>query len=37
MQATNKKGQYVKQTAMNKLKYAFNVVIWKIERWVKPN
>jgi hypothetical protein len=37
MQPKNKKGQFVKQTFINKVKYVFNVVIWKVERWVKPS
>jgi hypothetical protein len=37
MQPKNKKGQYIKQTFSNKVKYVFNVIIWKIEKWVKPS
>jgi len=37
MQPKNKKGQYIKQTFSNKVKYVFNVIIWKVEKWVKPS
>jgi hypothetical protein len=34
MQPKDKMGKYTKNTLMNKVKYVFNRIIWKIQNWI---
>ena len=34
MQPKNRKGKFIKNTLMNKVKYMFNRVIWKVQDWL---
>jgi hypothetical protein len=34
MQPKDKMGKYIKNTLMNKVKYMFNRIIWKVQDWV---
>ena len=34
MQPKDRKGKFIKNTLMNKVKYMFNRVIWKVQDWL---
>jgi|13_taG_2_1085334.scaffolds.fasta_scaffold86587_3 hypothetical protein len=33
MQPKNGKGQYVKDTVMNRIRHLFHSIMWKVEKW----